>query len=170
MKQLKVLTVFLAICFVLVLSGIAQQQTDETVTCAVAGKEMKKSEVKVTHDYKGKTCYFCCAGCKEAFTKDPEKDIQGGPQEGHMHSHDETEDSAVDPVCCMKVKKSEAAATFELNGKTYYFCMEGCKEKFKANPEKYIKKDGEKVSCPVSGKEIKKSDAAGSTEYNGKTY
>jgi Cu+-exporting ATPase len=52
----------------------------------------------------------------------------------------------------MKVKKSEAAATFEYNGKTYYFCMEGCKEKFKENPEKYTKKKAdvkEIYTCPM---------------------
>jgi len=70
----------------------------------------------------------------------------------------------------MKIKKSDAKATFEYNGKTYYFCMEGCLEKFKRDPEKYAQKAEEMVTCPVSGKEVKKSEAAGSHEYNGKTY
>jgi len=140
MKQLKVLSVFLAICFVLVLTGIAQQQTDETVTCAVGGKEMKKSEVKVTYEYKGETYYFCCAGCKGAFVKDPEKYIHKESHEGQMHTQEKAKDTAVDPVCGMKVKMSEAAATYEYKGKTYYFCMEGCKEKFIKNPEKFTQK------------------------------
>ena len=76
MKQLKVLTVFLVFSFVLVLALSAQQKTDETVTCVVGGKEMKKSEVKITHEYKEKTYYFCCAKCKEAFIKNPEKYTQ----------------------------------------------------------------------------------------------
>jgi len=36
------------------------------------------------------------------------------------------------------VKKSEALV-YEYNGKTYYFCCAGNKEKFTKNPEKYIK-------------------------------
>jgi Cu+-exporting ATPase len=39
-------------------------------------------------DYRGKTYYFCCAGCKVAFEKDPEKyleEAEGG--EGHHHGH-----------------------------------------------------------------------------------
>jgi YHS domain-containing protein len=76
MKQLKVLTIFLMFSFVLVLALSAQQKTDETVTCVVGGKEMKKSEVKITHEYKEKTYYFCCAKCKEAFIKNPEKYTQ----------------------------------------------------------------------------------------------
>jgi YHS domain-containing protein len=75
-----------------------------------------------------------------------------GSKEGQMHSHDQAEEIAVDPVCGMKVKKSEAAATFEYKEKTYYFCMEGCKKKFKADPEKYLKKKAETkeiYTCPM---------------------
>jgi len=35
----------------------------------------------------------------------------------------------VDPVCNMDVKE-EKAITFECDGITYYFCSEGCREKF----------------------------------------
>jgi len=42
----------------------------------------------------------------------------------------ESGDFAVDPVCGMQVRKSDAAATAATNGVTYYFCMEGCKESF----------------------------------------
>lgn len=45
-----------------------------------------------------------------------------------------------DLVCGMKVKKSQAAAVSEYNGKKYYFCAEACKEKFDKEPEKYIAK------------------------------
>jgi len=47
-------------------------------------------------------------------------------------------DKAKDPVCKMKVKKSEAAAVSEYKGKKYYFCAVACKEKFDKKPEKYI--------------------------------
>jgi YHS domain-containing protein len=30
------------------------------------------SETKYVSDYGGKTYYFCCAGCKQAFDKQPE--------------------------------------------------------------------------------------------------
>lgn len=171
MKSSKTLALVLGFAFVLALAGIVQaQESDETVVCAVGGKEMKKSEVKVTHEYKGKTYYFCCENCKEAFIKDPEKYTQKKEYEGHMHAGDHAEDTVVDPVCGMKIKKSDAKATYEYNGETYYFCMEGCKEKFMKDPDTYVMKAGEMVTCPVSGKKIKKSDAAGSHEYNEKTY
>jgi len=51
-----------------------------------------------------------------------------------------TVDSAtvVDVVCKMKIDKRTAGFKSEYKGKTYYFCMSGCKTKFDADPEKYI--------------------------------
>jgi len=48
------------------------------------------------------------------------------------------EQMAIDPVCKMEVKESEAAATSEYKGKKYYFCAEACKKAFDKNPEKYL--------------------------------
>jgi len=49
-------------------------------------------------------------------------------------SRDKSEDSefAQDPICGMQVRKSDAPAKAEVDGKMYYFCMEGCKEAFLA--------------------------------------
>jgi Cu+-exporting ATPase len=47
---------------------------------------------------------------------------------------------AIDPVCGMKIKKKDAAATSEYKGKTIYFCNKSCKEEFDADPEKYMEK------------------------------
>jgi len=44
---------------------------------------------------------------------------------------------AKDLVCGMQVRISDAPAQYELNGKTYYFCMPGCRDSFKANPERF---------------------------------
>jgi len=169
-KYSKILVVFLGFFLVLVLTGFAQQQSEETVTCPVSEKVIKKSEAKGSYEYKGKTYYFCCERCKEAFLKDPDKYTQNKTHEGHMHAQSHGEDTVTDPACGMKVKKSEAKASYEYNGKTYYFCMDECKEKFVKNPEKYVKKDEEKVACPVSGEKIKKSEAVATHEYNEKTY
>jgi uncharacterized membrane protein YraQ (UPF0718 family)/YHS domain-containing protein len=45
---------------------------------------------------------------------------------------------AQDPVCKMQVRISDAPAKAEYNGKTYYFCMQGCKESFLSTPAKYL--------------------------------
>lgn len=43
----------------------------------------------------------------------------------------------VDPVCGMKVLPQKAAASIKRAGRTWYFCSQGCKAKFEANPGKY---------------------------------
>jgi P-type Cu+ transporter len=43
----------------------------------------------------------------------------------------------LDPVCGMKVRPEEAAASVEHAGRTWYFCCQGCAKKFKADPRKY---------------------------------
>lgn len=166
----KIVVLIMAVSFVSVMVTAADQKADDMVKCPVSGEEIKKSEAKGTFEYEGKTYYFCCENCKEKFMENPEKYAHQESHEGQMHGHHHAEDPTVDPVCGMEVKKSEANATHEYDGRTYYFCMEACKEKFVKDPEKYVKTDGEKVVCPVSGEEINKSEAAGSHEYKGKTY
>ena len=46
---------------------------------------------------------------------------------------------AKDPVCGMIVDPAKAKATAEHNDQTYYFCCTGCAEKFRSNPEEYLK-------------------------------
>jgi Cu+-exporting ATPase len=45
----------------------------------------------------------------------------------------------IDPVCGMTVTPEGAAAQSEYNGKLYYFCAPGCKARFDADPETYLK-------------------------------
>jgi YHS domain-containing protein len=46
---------------------------------------------------------------------------------------------AKDPVCGMEVDEKNAAATAEYQGKTFYFCCNGCKTKFDKAPQQYLK-------------------------------
>lgn len=79
------------------------------------------------------------------------------------HSHaaqpsilqDET-DSAIDPVCGMSVTIATAKFRAEHGSNSYYFCCNGCKTKFEANPAKYLKPrvaetapDGTIFTCPM---------------------
>ncbi len=45
---------------------------------------------------------------------------------------------AVDPVCRMRVLPETAAARYDYDGKTYYFCAVHCKERFKADPQAFV--------------------------------
>ncbi len=48
-----------------------------------------------------------------------------------------------DPVCGMDVDADSAVATSEHMGKTFYFCAQGCKEKFDQTPMKYMSTEEE---------------------------
>jgi Cu+-exporting ATPase len=51
----------------------------------------------------------------------------------------ETEETVVDPVCGMKVRPGTArGGSHEHAGQTYYFCNPKCRERFKAEPERYL--------------------------------
>jgi Cu+-exporting ATPase len=46
---------------------------------------------------------------------------------------------ATDPVCGMSVEPASAAGTFAYAGSTYHFCSPRCLEKFKADPQRYLR-------------------------------
>src|SRR2546423_1024201 len=45
-----------------------------------------------------------------------------------------------DPVCRMNMNPASASHVHPLAGKNYYFCCARCAEKFKADPETYLRK------------------------------
>ncbi len=96
-------------------------------------------------------------------------------------------DQYIDPVCGMTVKPETAAAEYEFDGATYYFCNLGCKERFAADPNKYLRgNEPAPISItredaggqenfdthvdPVCGMTVKAEKAAGKTEHNGESY
>ncbi len=42
-----------------------------------------------------------------------------------------------DPICGMTVDPKKAAATRTYQGRTYYFCAQGCARQFDADPKRY---------------------------------
>ena len=45
---------------------------------------------------------------------------------------------SIDPVCGMTVDPTTAPASATHDGRTYYFCYPGCRQKFVADPERYL--------------------------------
>jgi len=48
----------------------------------VCNMEVNENEAAATSTYKDTTYYFCAAGCKTAFDKEPEKYIKGSASTG----------------------------------------------------------------------------------------
>ncbi|QIG97503.1 MULTISPECIES: heavy metal translocating P-type ATPase [unclassified Bradyrhizobium] len=73
------------------------------------------------HHHHGAAAHSCCGG---------------------KHDHDaapaETA-SAIDPVCGMKVNPATAKQRFSYKGEEYLFCSGRCRERFEAEPEKFLK-------------------------------
>jgi len=68
------------------------------------------------------------------------------------------ETSANDPVCGMRVDPTTARHRATVDGQTYYFCSEGCRQKFSADPQRHLRpapKDaapappGTQYPCPM---------------------
>jgi P-type Cu+ transporter len=58
--------------------------------------------------------------------------------EHHHHHHDNAAEGVIDPVCGMTVDPHTAKHRADYRGHTYYFCSAGCREKFVADPQKYL--------------------------------
>ncbi len=43
----------------------------------------------------------------------------------------------VDPVCSMTIREDTATEKVEYEGKVYYFCAPGCRQRFEDDPERY---------------------------------
>jgi len=100
---------------------------------------------------------------------------------------------AIDPICGMTVDPATAAGSHEHRGQRYYFCGLSCLERFKADPERALQPRATSSAKPttrrplpmmqaapvatdaaaidpVCGMTVQPATAAGSYEYQGKTY
>ncbi len=69
---------------------------------------------------------------------------------GHdLSGRNETGAAAIDPVCGMTVNPESAAGTYEYKEQSYYFCSTHCLNKFRENPELFLKKSTEQTTQPV---------------------
>jgi P-type Cu+ transporter len=119
----------------------------------ICGMSVDPDSAAAKFEHAGTTYYFCNVSCKQKFASDPDRSLAEGP--GSMSGHNEMQPSShvspmvgiarnksvpeqIDPVCGMSVSPGTEAGTHDHNGTTYYFCSNGCIEKFKAGPDKYL--------------------------------
>ena len=121
----------------------------------VCGMKVNREAAKAKVEHRGATYYFCCGGCAQRFTENPEKYIlaaaavknvatpvtkvlptpkPGGTSLPVLAAVPQEKD----PVCGMMVDPGSPAGKVEYEGKTHFFCSTRCAERFKREPEKFL--------------------------------
>ncbi|HYQ71438.1 MAG TPA: heavy metal translocating P-type ATPase, partial [Gammaproteobacteria bacterium] len=93
------------------------------------------------HTYGEKDYYFCSIACREKFTAEPGHYLRTpGQPAGELH----------DPVCGMTVTP-QSVHHYAYRGSDYYFCCNGCREKFAADPGRYLnpQEPSQADACPT---------------------
>jgi uncharacterized protein len=124
----------------------------ELVRDPVCGMSVDPNAATEHIEYMGVPYYFCSAGCRSTFEKDPGghvariAEVQRVVHPSHLAVVASTpggkmqrEQPAIDPVCGMSVDPEHAEYRSFQKGETYYFCSAGCKETFDRNPARYVK-------------------------------
>ena len=113
----------------------------------VCGMSVNPATSKNVYAHAGKNFYFCCPHCLEKFKAEPEKYLSQpkSPLLVMPDTRSQTPAATItakvkDPVCGMDVDPKSAKYKHEHAGKTHYFCSAGCRERFKAEPARYLKK------------------------------
>ena len=137
MKKLVVL-LSLAALSLGVFAQDAKPKEKTTVKCPVMADNdvniAKATKEGMFADYEGRRYFFCCAGCKPAFQKNPAKYAKADsiPQP--------TIKCAVMADHEVKIEKATKEGLFaDNNGRRYFFCCEGCKPAFNKEPGKFAK-------------------------------
>ena len=147
---------------------VKEEKMTHDVVCGMTVDE-KTAAASSTHD--GQQYYFCCPSCLKRFEQQPERYVNGNTaaaavsekkaakldivQIGAPPKHTVLEIAEVapqlhrDPVCGMNIDESRAAGTLEHEGTKYYFCGVGCLNKFKADPQKYLKPAETRAATPT---------------------
>ncbi len=120
----------------------AAPTTPEKALDPVCGMTVNPATAKHRTELDGKTYFFCSAGCREKFEKDPGKYLDKPAAQAQA-------EKVVDPVCGMTVDPATAKHRTELGGMTYYFCSAGCREKFEKDPGKFLAPRSEAVAEPA---------------------
>jgi Cu+-exporting ATPase len=137
----------------------------------ICGMTVDPATAAGSYIHAGVTYYFCSKGCQQKFiaqsSGEPVMPVPikiGREKTAHEHQHDHAHGmdhgmvaAHTDPVCRMSVDPATAAAEYEYNGTKYYFCAVRCKERFAADPEKFLApkhSDESKSQIPDPNSEI----------------
>ncbi|MCC7214378.1 MAG: YHS domain-containing protein, partial [Nitrospira sp.] len=116
-------------------------------TDPICGMTVEPATAAGHFDYDGRTYYFCSTHCLDRFRAAPDQYVKTAsvataampaagrrslPMMQAMPEQQPVAGGERDPVCGMTVQPATAAGSHAHAGKTYYFCCQGCLEKFRA--------------------------------------
>jgi YHS domain-containing protein len=143
-----VLTTGLALC------PAAADDVGKEVSCPVMGAKFKVAKTSLSRMVNGKAVYFCCAGCPEAFDKEPEK---YAVKVGELMC----------PVMEGTPSRPNKSLRVLVNDGYYYLCCSACPGAFTGAPELHITTE---LKDPVTGKMFKVASKQPRSEYKGVHY
>ncbi len=114
------------------------QHSSRVTMCPPCGMEIDPNSA-LTADVNGRTHYFCCAGCRERFQREAatEQSARGTER-------------VVDVVCNMEVNPAWGISA-QYAGRTYYFCVDRCRERFEEDPTRYLSAKCTVCETPLEG-------------------
>lgn len=151
----------------------------------VCGMQVQKAMAPARATVGGVAYYFCSDGCRDRFVAKPQRYLSDtGAAEDSPHSgvrvelgrkgtsmsggpaRPEAASEAIDPVCGMTVSVASAAAHAPYAGAEYHFCNPGCRDRFVAEPLRYL----DLARDPVCGMDVEVASAPAEATVGGVGY
>jgi YHS domain-containing protein len=98
--------------------------------CPVMGGDVNGKDFAVVNNVR---YGLCCPSCKAELEGNPEQYLAKMPNEGRIVD-------LKNAKCPVSGEPVDAKTTLVYNGTKIHFCCPGCPPKFKADPDKYLKK------------------------------
>ena len=113
---------------------------EQTFTDPICGMKVSPATAAGKIERNGETYYFCSNGCREKFAaqNSAAADTSAPVQIGRRKTSEKDYETVVDPVCQMLVKPETAAGKYAYQNADYYFCSNGCLNKFRQTPAVFL--------------------------------
>jgi YHS domain-containing protein len=106
----------------------ARIEFKEQTNCPVMGGPINKEYYT---DIQGQRVYHCCPACAEKLEADPDKYFKEAAEQGVLFENIQT-------ACPVTGKEISQEVSIYHEGRTVFFCCEGCISTFKDDPGKYL--------------------------------
>ncbi|ODU00329.1 MAG: copper-translocating P-type ATPase [Planctomycetes bacterium SCN 63-9] len=135
--------------------------TSQPVKDPVCGMDVSPESAKGVSTFEGREFYFCSKSCQQRFDEAPAKFVEPRRQAPAMSlglpvielpgkvpemiAAAPSATTVKDPVCGMNVEPALAKWSDEWNGQTYHFCGKSCRDRFHADPSRFISGAGKRA-------------------------